>query len=226
MFLIVMATLLLVTGCASQGQRVSGSAAEAPPPAAPAPGVAEDLAPIPGHPPVTVSGHLKSVDTKRGTITFEDGRTVMVSKESEILVPVAIDKVKPGTPIVVRNALPVAVSSPSLAGGPDAARAASAGKTQRAATVESVGQSDQIVRLTDGTWFRLPSSTRVHRGITGPAIGLADLRPGDELVIVTTDSASTSSTERAPSASPRSTTATAPPRTPSEVMVFTPVRFP
>src|SRR5262245_42599078 len=90
---IVLATLLLAAACAGQGQRVSESAAtEPPPPAVPAAGVSvppptrtqpltEDLAPIPGHPPVTMSGRLKSVDTKLGTITFEDGRTAMLSRE-------------------------------------------------------------------------------------------------------------------------------------------------
>ena len=234
---IVLATLLLAAACAGQGQRVGESATTEPPPAVPAPGVlvppptgmpslTEGLATIPGHPPVTMSGNLKSVDTQLGSITFEDGRTVMVSNESEILVPVSIDKVKPGIPIVVRNGLPVAVWSPGLAGGPEAASAASAGKSQRVATVESVDESAQVVELSDGTALRVPSSTRVHRGIEGPSIALDDLRPGDELVIVTTDSASTPSTGPAPSASPGATTSTAPPRAPSEVMVFSPARFP
>src|SRR5262245_28352329 len=100
MFSIVLAALLLIAAWA-------GPARGAP-----------DLVPIPGHPPVTVSGALQSVDTKLGTITFEDGRTVMLSQESEVLVPASIDRVKPGIPIVVRNALPVRVESKSQAGAP------------------------------------------------------------------------------------------------------------
>src|SRR5262245_33077004 len=215
---IVLATLLLAAACAGHGQRVSESAAtESPPPAVPAATtpvppptgtrpLTEGVAPIPGHPPVTMSGRLKSVDTKLGTITFQDGRTVMLSRESEVLVPSSIDRVQPGIPILVRNALPVAVSSQSSAGGADAASAAAAAKNQRVATVESVDESQQVVQLTDGTALRVSSSTRVHRGITGPSIALADLEPGDELVIVTTDDSSPTSTEPSPSASPRATT--------------------
>src|SRR5262247_3859331 len=110
---IVLATLLLTAAWAGEAQRVS--AADEPPPGAPAPGApTEGLAPIPGHPPVTMSGRLKSVDTQLGAITFEDGRTAMLSRDSEVLVPSSIDRVQPGIPIVVRNALPVAVWSPSL----------------------------------------------------------------------------------------------------------------
>ena len=157
--LIVLAVLLLTAACAGQGHRLSDAAAE-PPPAVPPPGVlvppptampspTEGLAPIPGHPPVTMSGRLKSVDTKLGTITFEDERTAMLTRESEILVPASVDRVRPGIPIVVRNALPVGVWSKRLADGPDAASAAHAGRSQRMATVESIDESDQVVQLTD-----------------------------------------------------------------------------
>ena len=92
------------------------------------------------------------------------------------------------------------------------------------ATVEAIDESDQVVQLTDGTAVRMSPSTHVHRGLAGPAIGLADLRPGDELVIVTPDDASTTAGgEPAPSASPGATTS---PRAPSEVMVFSPAVTP
>jgi hypothetical protein len=218
--LIVTVTVVLAAACAGQGERVSDSAAE-PPPAVPAPGVlipssAEGLAPIPGHPPVTMSGALKSVDPKVGAITFEDGRTVMVSRESEVLVPISVDQVRPGTPIVVRNALPVGVG---------ARTAVAAGKSQRMATVTSVDESEQLVELTDGTEVRVSSSTQLHHGIDGPSIGLADLRPGDELVIVTDDAAVAAERGAAPSASPRSSTPEAP-RPAREVMIFRPTWIP
>jgi hypothetical protein len=232
--LLMLAVLLLTAACAGQGHRVSDAAAE-PPPAVSPPGVlvspptgmpspTEGLAPIPGHPPVTMSGRLKSVDTKLGTITFEDERTAMLTSESEILVPASVDRVQPGIPIVVRNALPVGVWSKRVAGAPDAASAAHAVRSQRMATVEAIDESDQVVQLTDGTAVRMSPSTHVHRGLAGPAIGLADLRPGDELVIVTPDDASTTAGgEPAPSASPGATTS---PRAPSEVMVFSPAVTP
>jgi hypothetical protein len=185
------------------------------------PSLTEGPAPIPGHPPVTMSGRLKSVDTQLGTITFQDGRTAMLSKESEVLVPASIERVQPGIPILVRNALPVAVPSQGLTGGSDAGSAASAGKRQRVATVESIDAASEVVQLTDGTALRVSSGTRVHRGIAGPSIALADLQPGDELVIVSPEDGSKTSRETAPSASHGATTSTAP-HAPSEVMVFTP----
>jgi hypothetical protein len=221
---IVLATLLLAAAGAAQDQPVIAAAQS---PAVPAPGVpTEGLAPIPGHPPITMSGRLKSVDTRIGAITFEDGRTAVLSRDSEVLVPSSVERVQPGIPIVIRNALPVGVPSRSGAAGADAAGAASAGKGQRMGTVESVDESDQVVQLTDGTAVRVPPSTQVRRGIAGPAIVLADLQPGDELVIVTADDASTAGrTESAPSASPGASTSPSP-RVPSEVMVFTPALIP
>jgi hypothetical protein len=227
---IALATLLFATACAGHNQRVSESAAPEPPPAVPAPGavvppatgmrsLTEGLAPIPDHPPVTMSGLLKGVDPKLAMITFEDGRAAMLSDQSEILVPADVDKVGRGTPIVVRNALPVGVWSKDSA--------APAGKRERMATVESVDESDQVVRLTDGTTVRVPPTTPMHFGIEGPSIDLADVHPGDEIVMLTIDDA-VSSTRRggaAPSASPRSS-ASGSPRTASEVMIFRPVWTP
>src|SRR5262245_50141153 len=124
---IVLGTLLLATACAGQGQRVSESTTTEPPPAVPPPAApappptemrspSEGLAPIPGHPPVTMSGLLKGVDLKLATITFEDGRTVKLSKESEILEPIVVEKVGPGTPIDVRTAMQRGGWTKALAG--------------------------------------------------------------------------------------------------------------
>ena len=224
--LIVLTTLLLATACAGQSQRVSDSTAE-PPPAVPAPGVlvpsptgnslSEGLAPIPNHPPVTMSGRLKSVDPKLGSITFEDGRTAMLSKESEVYVPASIDRVRPGIPIVVQHALPVGLWSGT----------APAGKSQRMATVESVDESDHVIQLTDGTAVRVPPSTPIHVGVDGSSLALADVEPGDELIIVMTEDANSTKGDRdaTPSASPRSSTAESP-RPVAEVMIFRPTWTP
>ena len=227
--LIVLAMLLFTTACASQAPRATGESATAtePPPAVPAPGavvppptgmrsLTEGAAPIPGHPPVTMSGALKSADPKLGTITFQDGRTAMLTKASEILVPTSVDTVRPGIPIVVRNALPFSL---------DAASTAARGTSQRMATVASVEESDQVVQLTDGTAVRVTPSTHMHLGIAGASIGLADLRPGDELVIVTTDEGATTGTDPAPSASP-GPSASRSPGTASELMAFRPTWTP
>lgn len=236
--LIVLAMLLFTAACASQAPRGTDESATAtePPPAVPAPGalipppagmrsLTEGAAPIPGHPPVTMSGALKSADPKLGTITFQDGRTAMLTKASEILVPTSVDTVRPGIPIVVRNALPFGLSSRSLSGSPDAASTAARGTSQRMATVASVEESDQVVQLTDGTAVRVTPSTHVRLGVDGASIGLADLRPGDELVIVTTDEGATTGTDAAPSASP-GPSASRSPGTASEVMAFRPTWTP
>ena len=224
--LVVLTTLLLATACAGQSQRVSDSATE-PPPAVPAPGalvpspagssLSEGLSPIPNHPPVTMSGRLKSVDPKLGTITFEDGRTVMLSRESEVYVPASIEQVRPGIPIVVQHALPVGLWSGT----------APAGKSQRMATVESVDASGHVIQLTDGTTVRVPPSTPMHVGVDGPSLALADLEPGDELIIVMTEDADSAKADRdaTPSASPRSSTPESP-RPPAEVMIFRPTWTP
>ena len=93
------------------------------------------------------------------------------------------------------------------------------------ATVASVEESDQVVQLTDGTAVRVTPSTHMHLGIAGASIGLADLRPGDELVIVTTDEGATTGTDAAPSASP-GPSASRSPGTASELMAFRPTWTP
>jgi len=230
--LVFLGTLLLTAACAAQGQRVNQTAAE-PPPAVPAPGVlippptgmrslTEGIAPIPGHPPVTMSGVVKSVDPVLEMITFQDGRTVKLSRQSKVLQPVDIRTVRPGAQVVVRDALPAGVWSKSLGGSPDAASAAASGKRQRMATVASIDEPNQTVQLTDGTAVRVTPSTEMHLGTAGAALVLADLRPGDELVIVIADDASTpagTDATAAPSALPRPPASTSP-RMASEVMVF------
>jgi hypothetical protein len=75
----------------------------------------------------------------------------------------------------------------------------------------------------DGTAIPVTPSTQMHMGTAGKAIVLADLRPGDELVIVMVDAGSTPMTMHdattGPSALPREATS----ETPSEaggLMVF------
>ena len=228
--LIVLAMLLFTAACASQAPRATGESATAtePPPAVPAPVFSSPRRPgcdrsrrapprSPATPRVTMSGALKSADPKLGTITFQDGRTVMLTKASEILVPTSVDTVRPGIPIVVRNALPFSL---------DAASTAARGTSQRMATVASVEESNQVVQLTDGTAVRVtPSTHGALLGVDGASIGLADLRPGDELVIVTTDEGATTGTDAAPSASPGSS-ASRSPGTASELMAFRPTWTP
>jgi hypothetical protein len=98
---------------------------------------AADAAPIPGHPPVTMTGVVASFDPASGVLTFKDGRIVKLTGQSKVLKPAETTTVRPGEQVIVRNALPVGVQS---------AKASTSGKKQRMATVASVDEPNQIVR--------------------------------------------------------------------------------
>jgi len=229
--------LPLAAGCSSTSktQRVSEtpssstSVTTAPPVVtapATAPSTPAGLNPIPGHPPVTVSGVVASLDPATGVLAFKDGRTVKLTDQSKILQPADPRAVRPGDLAVVRDALPIGVRSASTGPG--------TGKRQRMATVASVEQANQLVKLTDGSSLRVPPSTNLHMGTAGVAVLLTDLQPGDELVIIVTDDAPVTSgattggptpgtAAGSPSALPRqgvSAGGTMVPTAPDELMVF------
>jgi len=222
---VLLTTVAVAAGCsqAPRGQRASAPAP--PPPAVPAPGVlvppptgfqtfTNGLAPIPGHPPISVSGVVKSVDRAVGIVTFEDGRMVQLTSGSTVQTTVGTPDLKPGELVVVRNAVPIGVWSEGRV------------KPMRMATVADVDDLNRLVRFVDGTTVRVTPSTLIHRGISGSPMELADLRPGDELAIVaaetpaTTGMPPTTGTEAtAPSALPRQAVSPAPIDA-SELMVF------
>jgi hypothetical protein len=197
---VLVLVLLIAVACSrTRGQRVS----EGPPPATASPSATAPpstsapssstaaVAPIPGHPPITTTGVVAKIDPATGVVVFQDGRTVKLTDRSKVLTPVDLAAVRPGTPVVVRNAVPVATPSTRAAG-----------KRQRMGTVASVDQQNQLVRLTDGTSLRVKDSTNMHMGTQGATIILTDLRPGDELVIVMADEAPTASGTSTSAASP------------------------
>jgi hypothetical protein len=233
--------LALAAGCSttSKSQRVSQAPSPpptittAPPPTPPPAGVPPPPAgptPIPGHPPVTVSGMVAGLDPATGVLTLQDGRTVRLTDRSKILQPADPRAVQPGDLVVVRDALPIGVRAVSSGPG--------TGKGQRMATVASVDQANQVVRLTDGSSLRVTLATNLHVGTGGEVLLLSDLRSGDELVIVvadevpmasgalgggTTDAMSGRDVPGSPSALPRQGVAAAVPTAPavaSELMVF------
>jgi hypothetical protein len=230
-FAVLTMALPLVAGCsgATKSQRVT-EAPSPPSPIAPAPTVATappagtsaaGLNPIPGHPPVTTTGVVASVDPATGTVTFRDGRTVKLTDQSKVLQPVNPREVRPGAEVVVRNALPVGVRSASVAPG--------SGKRQRMATVASIDEPNQTVKLMDGTSIKVTPSTNMHMGTAGASVVLTELRPGDELVIIVADEGAATSggttgamtgREPSPSALPRQEGASTVPTEPSELMVF------
>ena len=220
---ILLLTLLLAAACsrAARGQRVSQAP---PPPPTMASTPTESMAPIPGHAPVSMSGVVASFDPATGILTFEDGRMVKVTDQSRVLKPFDASAVRPGEPVVVRNALPIGVRSASATsgGGENRGKGSRSGKRQRMGTVATIDQPNQVVLMTDGTSIRVTPSTKMHMGTAGQGVVLAELRPGDELVIVIAEEG-TARTGRdataAPSALPREA-ASATPSDASEVMVF------
>jgi hypothetical protein len=130
--------------------------------------------PIPGHPPVTVSGIVHGFDPATAILRFEDGRMVKLTSESKVVRPPGA-VVRAGDAVVLQDVLPVGVRA--------GVKSLAVGKPQRMATVAAVDETG-LVRLTDGTTVRVTGSTNVHRGATGSSAVLTDLRPGDELVVV------------------------------------------
>jgi hypothetical protein len=204
----LLTALLFVLGCAAAGRDEHMS--QAPPPS---PSGAAALAPISGHPPVTTSGVVASIDPATGIITFQDGRIMKLTEQSTVLQPVEARAVRPGEPVIVRNALPVGVKTTNVA--PD--------KRQRMATIASIDEPSQMVRLTDGTAVRVTPSTKMQMGTAGAPLVLAELRPGDELVIVIAEGSPATAGQEAspaPSALPREAATSPAPSEASQVMVF------
>jgi hypothetical protein len=212
-----------VTGCSRTARDQRMSETSSPPPtvaSVPGPAVA---APIPGHPPVDATGIVASVDTTNGVVYFKDGRAMKLTGQSKVLKAVETATVRPGEQVVVRNVLPVGVQA--------ASKGSRVGKRQKMSTVASVDRQNQIVHMTDGSAVRVTPSTAMHMGTEGAAIVLADLRPGDELIIVVADAtpsasdaasaraASSSSGSGSPSAMPRVAAGPMPPDA-TEVMIF------
>jgi hypothetical protein len=115
--------LPLAVGCsqAARDQRMS-QAPSGEPPAVPAPGaligpptgwrsLTEGQAPVPlpDHPPVSASGVVASYDSATGIVRFEDGRMVKLTSQSKVVQLGGSSGLRPGSRIVVQNALPVGI---------------------------------------------------------------------------------------------------------------------
>ena len=170
---LLLIALPLAAACsrATDGQRV-GQAPAAPVP----PGGDAAVGVIPGHPPVTTSGVVASLDPNSGLLTFKDGRILKITDRTKIFPPADSPTIRPGQPVLVQDALPVGVRTASTA--------AKGNKDQRMGTVAAVDVPNGLVRLTDGNTIHVSPATKIHMGTDDAAIVLGDLRPGDELVIV------------------------------------------
>ncbi len=110
----------LAVGCSRTIREPRISEAPSPaPPAVPAPGAligpptgwrtlteGQAPVPVPGQPPVTVSGVVAGFDAATGILTFADGRMVKLTSQSQIIQMDGI-ALRPGVRVVVQNTLPV-----------------------------------------------------------------------------------------------------------------------
>lgn len=140
---------------------------------------------VPGHPPVNVTGTVAQLDAERGTVTFQDGRTVKITPQSRTWTPSATPP-RPGEQVMLRNVQPLRFG-------------AAAGARHRAGTVATTDPTRREVLLTDGTLVQLGPGGRVH--FDGRQISISELRPGDEVVIAVREPADASQTTP-PAASP------------------------
>jgi hypothetical protein len=176
----------LAVGCATPARDTRVS--QAPPPAVPAPGAligpptgwrtlteGQPPVPIPGHPPVTASGVVASYDTGTSILRFEDGRMVKLTNRTVALQP-RTNVIRIGDLVVLQDVLPVGVQSGT--------KTLALGRRQRMGRVATVDESRGLVRLTDGTAVHVARTTNVHVGADGSSVTLAQLQPGDEVVIV------------------------------------------
>jgi hypothetical protein len=156
------------------------AAPPAPPPVSLAPPPASAAItplPAPAPPPIDATGVVAQVDPGSGTVTLADGRVLRVTSRTTIWQPVTVGSIVPGTSIYVRNAEPVAFQPRTQL------RAVPSTLTYWMGTVRSVDPARSRVELTDGTVVRLRPGARLE--FQRQPLGIADLRPGDEIVIGT-----------------------------------------
>lgn len=131
------------------------------------------VARVPGHPPVDAVGSVAHFDPQSHVVTFQDGRMLKLGPSSSVWMPGQASGIRPGAQVFVRDGQP--------AGYRTAWDAASMPR-HRMGTVVNVDPASALVILSDGTVVRVTQATRVQS--EGRAATLADLQPGDEVVMV------------------------------------------
>ena len=150
--------------------------------AAPAPTVTQSPAqpasvtPVPpGYPAIDATGVVAQVDRQAGTITLQDGRVLHITGRTTIWQPLTIGSVTPGASVYVRNGEAVDFRPGATAQPAPGARRFQMG------TVSSVDAGNARIVLSDGSIVHVRPGTRVDWD--GRVMTLAELRPGDEVVI-------------------------------------------
>ena len=119
---------------------------------------------------VDATGIVAHADPATGTITLQDGRVLRTTGRTVVWLPSTIQGLRPGTQVLVRDAVPFGVQTPTAA-APE----------WRMGTVRSVDRGAGVVVLTDGTVVRVAPTTVVRRG--SERIMLDQIAPGTEVVI-------------------------------------------
>ena len=134
-------------------------------------------APAPVAAPVNVTGTIARVDPMTQTITFQDGRMVKATGQTLVWQQTpAVSSLQPGMQVFVSNATPVGYV-------PSAPVPAASANQWMMGTVSRVDAQTQQIVLSDGTVIHVGPSAGVRAG--NDRVGLARLRPGDEIVIQT-----------------------------------------
>jgi hypothetical protein len=126
----------------------------------------------PPAPSVDATGTVASVDPRMGMITLQDGRVLRMTPGTTVWQPVTIGSVMPGASVFVRNAEPLDFRPVT---------ALSANQPWRMGTVASVDAATSRVVLSDGTIVQLPAGAQAT--IKGRSLTIAELRPGDEIIV-------------------------------------------
>jgi hypothetical protein len=141
-------------------------------PSTPVQPTAAPRAMAPASPPIDATGIVASVDARTGTITLQDGRVVRVNPGTTVWQPVTIGSVMPGASVYVRNAEPLDFR-------PGTTPAAT--QPWQMGTVASVDAATSRIVLSDGTIVQLRPGTQAT--FNGRSLAIADLRPGDEVIV-------------------------------------------
>jgi hypothetical protein len=159
----------------------------------------QNVAALPDHPPVDVSGTVARMDRQSGVITLQDGRMVKMTDDTLVWLPGRTESVLPGAEVYIRNAQPVVAVGP---GQPS-------GASVRMGTVVRVDPANAMIMLHDGTFVRVAPTTTMRMADT--TLTISELRPGDEVLIRTRTAAArqpsatvgAGAVSEAPSALPR-----------------------
>ena len=122
---------------------------------------------------VDATGIVSHVDPATGTITLQDGRVLRSTSGTVIWQPSTIHGLRPGTHVLVRDAVPLGVQPTQSAGPPE----------WRMGTVRSIDRAAGVVVLSDGTVVRVGPNAIVRRG--NERLVLDQLMPGTEVVVRT-----------------------------------------